>query len=65
MANYTVTGRNGSGAPVVSVSIGSIDQEEQVVDDKAVVDAVRACLAGVTGVESVVARKFEQLITII
>jgi hypothetical protein len=63
VANYTVTARNASGEPVVAVSIGSIDQEQQVVTDMAIVDAVRECLAAVPGVESVVARKFEQVIT--
>lgn len=65
MANYTATGRNGSGEPLVSVSIGSIDQEQQVVAELTVVNAVRACLEGVAGVESVVVRKFEQVITIV
>lgn len=65
MANYTVTGRNGSGEPLVSVSITSIDQEQQVVSELTVVNSVRDCLAAVPGVESVVARKFEQLITIV
>lgn len=63
MANYQVTGRNASAEPVVAVSIGSIDQEQQVVAEMTIVDAVRDCLAAVPGVESVVARKFEQVIT--
>lgn len=65
MANYTVIGRNNEAMPVVSVSITSIDQEQVVVDEITVVNAVRDCLAKVPGVQSVVARKFEQLITIV
>ena len=56
MANYQITGRNGDGAPLVSVSIGSIDQEEHVVEEIDVVNAVRAFLASVDGVAAVVAQ---------
>jgi len=49
----------------VAVSIASIDQEGQVVSDMVIVNAVRDALAGVPGVESVVKRKFEQVITIV
>ncbi len=65
MANYQVTARNSEGMPVVAVSIASIDQEGQVVSEMAIVNAVRDCLAEVAGVESVVKRKFEQVITIV
>lgn len=65
MANYTVIGRSSEAMPLVSVSIGSIDQEQQVVSELEIVDAVRERLAAVPGVESVVARKFEQVITIV
>ncbi|MGW2720862.1 hypothetical protein [Streptomyces sp. NPDC001492] len=66
MANsYVVTARNGSGEPVVGVSISSIDQEQPVVNEMVVVNAVASALAGVAGVESVVKRKFEQVITIV
>ena len=65
MANYQVTARNSEGMPLVAVSIASIDQEGQVVSDMVIVNAVRDCLAGVAGVESVVKRKFEQVITIV
>jgi hypothetical protein len=65
VATYQVTGRGGSGEPLCSVSVGGVDQEQQVVDDMTVVNAVRACLAAVSGVESVVARKYEQVITVV
>ncbi|MFF7949148.1 hypothetical protein [Streptomyces griseorubiginosus] len=65
MANYQITARNNEGMPLVAVSIGSIDQEGQVVSDMVIVNAVRDALAGVAGVESVVKRKFEQVITIV
>ena len=64
MANYTLTGRSGQGEPMVSVSL-SIDQEQQVVTEMAIVDAVRDRLALVPGVAQVVARKYEQVITIV
>ena len=41
MASYVVLGRSGEGAPLVQVSIGSIDQEQPVMTEQAVVDAVR------------------------
>ena len=63
MATYQVTGRNGEGSPLVAVSISSIDQEGPVMSELTVVNAVRDCLAAVPGVESVVARKYEQVIT--
>lgn len=65
MANYTLTGRSGQGEPMVSVSIGSIDQEQQVVSEMEIVDAVRERLGLVPGVAQVVARKYEQVITVV
>ncbi|BCM70849.1 MULTISPECIES: hypothetical protein [Streptomyces] len=63
MANYQVTGRNNEGSPLVSVSIGAIDQEQHVVDEMTVVNAVRNCLLAVPGVQSVLAQKYQQVIT--
>ncbi|WP_225811345.1 hypothetical protein [Streptomyces spinosus] len=63
MANYQITGRGNSGEPLVSVSIGGVDQEQHVVDEITIVNAIRDCLAAVPGVQSVLARKFEQVIT--
>lgn len=65
MANYTVTGRNSEVMPIVSVSIASIDQEQQVVSEMTIVDALRSCIAAVPGVQSVVAKKYEQVITVV
>ncbi|MFI0233168.1 hypothetical protein [Streptomyces sp. NPDC017086] len=63
MPNYQVTGKNSEGMPVVAVSLASIDQEQQLVSEMTIVNAVRNCLAAVPGVQSVMARKFEQVIT--
>ena len=65
MASYVVLGRSGEGAPLVQVSIGSIDQEQPVMTEQAIVDAVRERLLLVPGVEAVVARKYEQVITVV
>lgn len=65
MPSYVITGRNGSGESVVSVNIDSISQEGQVVPEIDVVNAVRAQLASVEGIGSVVAQKYEQVITVI
>ncbi|MHB9857603.1 hypothetical protein [Streptomyces sp. YIM S03343] len=65
MATYTVTGRNSEVMPIVSVSIASIDQEQQVVPEMTIVDAVRTCIGAVPGVQSVVAKKYEQVITVV
>lgn len=65
MANYTVIGRNSEGSVVVSTSVGSLDQDGHYLDEIDVVNAVRALFAGTTGIEFVVARKYEQVITIV
>lgn len=65
MATYVITGRNQSGDPVVSVQISAINQEPQLIEEVAVVNAVRQFLAGVSGVGSVAAQKYEQVITVI
>ncbi|MFE2311680.1 hypothetical protein ACFXC8_00515 [Streptomyces sp. NPDC059441] len=63
MASYVITGRNKTGEPVLSVNVDSISQEPPVVDEVDVVNAVRAFIAGTAGVFSVVAQKYEQVIT--
>lgn len=65
MPNYVITGKSGSGEPVVSVNIAGVNQEQQVVAEIDVVNAVRDFLASVDGVGSVVAQKYEQVITVI
>lgn len=64
-ATYVVTGKNSSGEPIVSVTVSGIGQETQVVQDIDVVNALRAFLAGTAGVNSVVAQRYEQVITVI
>ncbi|SFY52038.1 hypothetical protein [Streptomyces sp. F-1] len=63
MAQYVVTGRNSNGEGIVSIQIGAINQDSQVVADLDVVAAVRNLLAGAPGVVGVQAQKFEQVIT--
>lgn len=63
MATYMITGRNSSAESLVSVQISGIQQDSQVVQDMDIVNAVRAQLAGTAGVASVVAQKYEQVIT--
>lgn len=65
MASYTLTGRSGEGAALVLVSIDSIDQENAVVAEIDVVEAVRGVLLTAPGVQQVVARKYEQVITVV
>jgi len=65
LPNYVITAKNPSGAPLVSVNIAAINQEQQVVPEVDVVNAVRTFLASVDGVGSVVAQKYEQVITVI
>jgi hypothetical protein len=48
---------------MVSVSIGGIDQEQHVVDEITIVNAIRTCLTGVPGVQSVLAQMYQQVIT--
>jgi hypothetical protein len=63
MATYVITGKNGSGEPIVSVQISAINQESPVIQEIDAVDALRAFLAGTAGVQFVVAQKYEQVIT--
>jgi hypothetical protein len=64
MAHYTVQGRDTEGSAIVQVTVGPIDQESNVIDEMTIVNAVKAAVqANGTGVHSVVARKYEQVIT--
>ncbi|KUN03138.1 hypothetical protein AQI95_24575 [Streptomyces yokosukanensis] len=63
MASYVVTAKNSSAEPMVSVQISAISQEGTVVEEIDVVDSVRSFLATVSGVVSVTALKYEQVIT--
>ncbi|MEV5957309.1 hypothetical protein AB0M11_26670 [Streptomyces sp. NPDC051987] len=63
MPSYVVTGKNSSGEPLVSVNIAAVNQDGAVVQELDVVNAVRAELAGTAGIASVVAQKYEQVIT--
>jgi hypothetical protein len=65
MASYVVVGRSSEGSPLVSVSIPSIDQEVQSMDEMTVVNAVRQAVGTGTGVASVIVRKYEQTITVV
>lgn len=63
MPNYVITGKTSGGQPLVQVNIAAINQEQTVVEDIDVVNAVRTFLSGVDGVGSVVAQRYEQVIT--
>jgi hypothetical protein len=63
VANYIILGRDGEGSTIVSAAIDSIDQEGAVVDEMDIVNAVRAAVAGGTGVVQVIARRYQQTIT--
>lgn len=65
MATYVITGRNGSNEALVSVSVSGISQDAQVVPEIDVINAIRQYLAGINGVQSVVAQKYEQVITVV
>ncbi|HWN00918.1 MAG TPA: hypothetical protein VNO54_28035 [Streptosporangiaceae bacterium] len=65
MATYTVVGRNVEGSTVVSVNFGGVDQDGHYLDDLDVVNVVRSLLAGTAGVSSVVAKRYEQVITVV
>ncbi|MFD5814424.1 hypothetical protein [Streptomyces sp. NPDC127038] len=65
MATYVITGRSPDGEPLVSVQVSGINQEVHVVDDIDVVNAVRGFLTGLPEIGSVVAQKYEQVITVI
>lgn len=65
MANYVIIARSADTTPMVSVSITAIDQENHVIDEIDIVNAVRTRLAGIPGVQSVVANKYEQIITVV
>jgi hypothetical protein len=63
VATYVITGKDGSGAPLVSVNVSGINQDAPVVAEIDVVNALRQYLSGVAGVAIVTAQKYEQVIT--
>lgn len=63
MASYVITAKTASAEPLVSVQISAINQEGTVVQELDVVDSVRSFLGTVSGVVSVTAQKYEQVIT--
>ncbi|MGW3144827.1 hypothetical protein ACWDG1_09130 [Streptomyces sp. NPDC001177] len=63
MATYVITGKNGSGEPLVSVTVSGINQDSPVIQEIDAVNALREFLGGVPGVQFVVAQKYEQVIT--
>lgn len=65
MATYVITGRNSNNEALVSVSISGISQDAPIVTELDVVNALRQYLTGVSGVQSVVAQKYEQVITVV
>jgi hypothetical protein len=65
MATYVITGRNPSNEPLLSVNVSGINQDAQVVAEIDVINAIRQYLAGIPGVQSVVAQKYEQVITVV
>ncbi|WP_435279184.1 hypothetical protein [Streptomyces sp. 1222.5] len=65
MATYVITGRNASNEPLLSVNVSGINQDAQVVEEIDVINAVRTYVAGVPGVKTVVAQKYEQVITVV
>lgn len=65
MATFLITGKNGAGEPLVSVSLSGISQDAPVVAELDVVNAIRQYLGGVAGVALVVAQKYEQVITVV
>jgi hypothetical protein len=65
MASYVITAKNSSAEPLVSVQISAINQEGTIVQELDVVNSVRTFLATVSGVVSVTAQKYEQIITVV
>lgn len=65
MATYVITGKNNAGEPLVSVNISGINQDQPIVTEIDVVNALRQYLASVSGVSVVVAQRYEQVITIV
>lgn len=65
MATYVVTGKTNSGENLVSVNIAGVNQETAIVQELDVVAVVRELLARTPGVFSVVAQKYEQVITVV
>lgn len=63
MATYLISGRKSGGATVLAIHLDGIDQDETVVDELDVVNAVKAYLMTVPGVVSTLAQKNEYVTT--
>lgn len=63
MASYLIMGRSVTSAPVLSIHVDAINQDEQVVSEIDVVNAVKAYLMTVPGVTQTVAQKGEWVTT--
>jgi hypothetical protein len=59
VASYLITGRTSGGSPVVSIHLDSINQEDPIVNEIDVVNAVRTFLLTVPNVTQTVAQKQE------
>ncbi|MFJ4624218.1 hypothetical protein [Streptomyces sp. NPDC088812] len=63
MATYLISGRKSGGSTVLAVHLDGIDQDDVVVDEVDVVNAIKAYLMTVPGVTSTIAQKNEYVTT--
>lgn len=65
MASYLIMGRTAQGVTLLSIHVDAVNQDEPVVDELAVVNAVKAFLMTVPGVAMTVAQKTESVTTLV
>ncbi len=63
MATYLISGKKAGGATVLAIHLDGVDQDEAVVDEIDVVNAIKAYLMTVPGVTSTVAQRNEYVTT--
>lgn len=65
MASYLITGRTAGGAQPLSIHVDAINQEDPIVEEMAVINAVKAFVMTVPGVITTVTQKTESVTTIV
>lgn len=63
MATYLISGKKTGGATVLAIHLDGVDQDDAVVDELDVVNAIKAYLMTVPGVVTTVAQKNEYVTT--
>jgi hypothetical protein len=65
MASYLIIGRTTGGSQILSVHIDAINQDEQVVPEMDVINAMKAFMLTVPGLTGTITQRTESVTTIV